>query len=815
MKPKSLLTFLIATAMIGSFSACVDSEKDLRDASFQMSNPMGEGFAAPDDFDWNMITSVKATVNVNDTKGGQYFYGVELYDANPIISPDAHLLDKGAAKKGEPYESEIVIEKTNKTIFVKEIAPNGLFTVKAVDIINGVANCDFTTPSSPIRASRSLAMTRSVAVPDGPDEEDTSLFPDKCPEGLEVFKGYGFTAGESYKVTSSTTSINLGGTTNISLYVTENITLTSELYLTPGSKLYILPNITVEMPQSKSNGQQGCIISIGRKASLIIKGDIQVGSDYKVYNLGTFKANNLEYINNSLFYNGSEGKVIIEDDTKGENSDCTLINAGTLETEDFKVEGNSHAINYGTVIVKDDTEVNCTNGSWINEGTWITHDMSLSAWNANGFNACKLIVNDELKIKDATLINDGGAFIQCKELEMNNATVNLGAKSLFKVTEEAEYGYHRNQDVGFRGTGTDEKALLIIKKAKASEDTKDKANIIHYSGKLQIICSEHPDAKINDSNIRWTMSEDVEWTEEGKNTISIPVSECNEGYNQGTETKPESDPFPIIVEDNKKYSYLFEDQWPLYGDYDMNDLVITIKNRKISKNNRGKVKEFELELELEAVGAMKNIGAAIMFDDVLASSITKPVEIEEKNLLTNFNLTNMNIEKDQVNAVIPLFSDAHMALGRNIHQPINTISGNENNTKNTKEISFTIKFDTPLDPEAFNINKLNVFIIVDGNKANNRREIHIAGYRPTQLAETSSFGGNNDGSSVSAERYYVSKENLAWGIMVPTNFKWPLEYTNIKDAYSGFEEWVTSGGQGNKNWWNHFQVGKVFQTNKN
>ena len=809
MKQKSLLTFLIATAMIGSFSACVDSEKDLRDSSFQMSNPMGEGFAAPDDFDWNMVTSVKATVNVNDTKGGQYFYGVELYDANPIISPDAHLLDKGAAKKGEPYESEIVIEKTNKTIFVKEIAPNGLFTVKAVDIINGVANCDFTTPSSPVRASRSLAMTRSVAVPDGPDEEDTSLFPDKCPEGLEVFKGYGFTAGESYKVTSSTTSINLGGTTNIKLYVTENITLSS-LYLTEGSSLYILPNASITIHESKNNGQKNCTISISRKASFIVEEKMQLDNNYKLYNLGTFKAHDLTYTNQSLFYNGSEGNVIIEDDTEGENANCTLINAGNFKTEDFKVEGQSHAINYGKMEVVNETKVNCTSGSWVNEGTWLTKEMSLSANNKNNFNACKLIVSDELEIEDAMFTNDGGAFVKCTKLEMERSTVNLGAKSLFKVTEEAKFK-DNTSNKGFKGTGAD-KALLIIKKAITEYPAN--GNMIHYSGNLQIICSDHPDAKIDDWNTRWTMSEDVEWTEEGKNTISIPSSECNEGYNQGTQTKPESDPFPIIVEDKKEYSYLFEDQWPLYGDYDMNDLVLTIKKREISKNNKG-VKEFKLRLELKAVGATKNIGAAIMFDDVLASSITKPVEIEEKNLLTNFNLTNMNIEKDQVNAVIPLFSDAHMALGRNIHQPINTISGNENNTKNTKEISFTIKFDTPLDPEAFNINKLNVFIIVDGNKANNRREIHIAGYRPTQLAETSSFGGNNDGSSVSAERYYVSKENLAWGIMVPTNFKWPLEYTNIKDAYSGFEEWVTSGGQGNKNWWNHFHVGKVFQTNKN
>ena len=109
---------------------------------------------------------------------------------------------------------------------------------------------------------------------------------------------------------------------------------------------------------------------------------------------------------------------------------------------------------------------------------------------------------------------------------------------------------------------------------------------------------------------------------------------------------------------------------------------------------------------------------------------------------------------------------------------------------------------------------MNVFIITGGN-GTNRREIHVAGYQPTQLADVSSFGGNDDASSISSKKYYLSKENLAWGIIVPTNFKWPLEYVNIKTAYNQFNDWVTSGGAGNKNWWNDWDKTKVFQTNKN
>ena len=323
-----------------------------------------------------------------------------------------------------------------------------------------------------------------------------------------------------------------------------------------------------------------------------------------------------------------------------------------------------------------------------------------------------------------------------------------------------------------------------------------------------------PIEKIDDWNICWTITGGAEWGEEGKNTVSIPESECSDGYNGGTPTPPTNPEFPIEVEDNKNYTYLFEDQWPLYGDYDMNDIVLTIQKRKIYTNKENKVTKFELSIDLSAAGATKSIGAAIMLDNVPANAITQPVEFSDNTLAKNFNLNNNNIENGQDYTVIPLFDDAHKVLGRDRYEQINTVSDYAGNTK-PKNISFSITFNNPtISADAFNVNKLNVFIIVDGNR-NPRKEIHVAGYQPTKLANIDLFGGNNDNSHHASKKYYISKENLAWGIMVPSNFKWPLEYVNIKTAYSQFSDWVTSGGTENEKWWNDFDVNKVFQTNKN
>ena len=65
-------------------------------------------------------------------------------------------------------------------------------------------------------------------------------------------------------------------------------------------------------------------------------------------------------------------------------------------------------------------------------------------------------------------------------------------------------------------------------------------------------------------------------------------------------------------------------------------------------------------------------------------------------------------------------------------------------------------------------------------------------------------------SSVEEKRYYLSSENLAWGVVIPTDFAWPLEYKNIKDVYTDFVSWVTTGGKENKDWYNNHN-GQVFK----
>ena len=95
MKKTILLTSIIAIAIVSMLSSCVDSEKDLYDPSYQTANPMGDGFAAPDGFDWNMTTTSILNIEIDD----ELYNQIEILDANPFSTSDYHILPKELPRK--------------------------------------------------------------------------------------------------------------------------------------------------------------------------------------------------------------------------------------------------------------------------------------------------------------------------------------------------------------------------------------------------------------------------------------------------------------------------------------------------------------------------------------------------------------------------------------------------------------------------------------------------------------------------------------------------------------------------------------------
>jgi len=96
------------------------------------------------------------------------------------------------------------------------------------------------------------------------------------------------------------------------------------------------------------------------------------------------------------------------------------------------------------------------------------------------------------------------------------------------------------------------------------------------------------------------------------------------------------------------------------------------------------------------------------------------------------------------------------------------------------------------------IGNFNPFIVVDQVRGH---EVHLPNYAPTSLVDPSYYGTANDDSDPSISRYYVTENNLPWGINIPDVFEYPIEMDQVLWAYLNFASWAESGGAVNDDWY--------------
>lgn len=797
-------SMILSTACI---TACVDDNKDLYDPSYQTPNPM-EDISAPAGFDWSSTNSIKFSVEVDDEFDGQYYYTVEILDKNPLeatAEDPYNTLAKGVAKKGEAYQTEVVSSKDIKYLYVRQTDPRGRDQIKQVEISESTSHvqCSFTGTSA--IKTRALVATRGnnggIDIPKRAEQSYDTNGAIPVTSSSQVLEG-----GKAYIVTGKFQGkfkdTSLSNSNRATVYIQGNwepAQTTTQDFL----DIIVLKGGTIEGTYLKLQNASNLTIQSGAKIKIA---KLEGNTQSTICNFGEIEVDNLLLNSFDLLYNGNKVDVKHNIDASKGGS---IHNFGELDVEK-EIKLNTSSIVYNAAGSELEAEKYTAAGSKnvnFGEMEFDTYDNG-NASGAELYNNCMFFV-EHMKAGGIIYL-DHGVIAEEKEDDekkdyfeeaddiyfYDNAKLTLANGSMIKAKEIIVRS-------GFSAMGEGNEASLL----KATNKLQIESWTNKFDGKLYIsgkISCSNPDMYQAGSEVIFSSKPD------------IIITGCN-GKTELPDPAPEpSDPdFPIIVDDNHNYTYLFEDQWPLYGDYDMNDIVLEIKQRKISIDKWNKITELDLTIELTAVGAQKAIAAAIMFDEIPASAITQPVTYANNYRPISFDLTDKNIEKDQDYAVVPLFDNAHALMERPAGSFVNTVSGSDNNQKDSKIINFTLRFDPASAPssDAVNINKLNLFIITD--RGSKRKEIHVAGYQPTKLANTELFGGNNDASSVNGKKYYISKDNLAWGIIVPTQFKWPLEYTKIQNAYKQFAGWVTSGGVNNTKWWNDFDNTKVFQTNKN
>lgn len=407
-------------------------------------------------------------------------------------------------------------------------------------------------------------------------------------------------------------------------------------------------------------------------------------------------------------------------------------------------------------------------------------------------NYCYFYAEDEIVMNKVDIELDNGYMVS-KRIYISQSKIYLKNASMF----EAGTGNLDMNTADFYASG--DRSLIKSPKIIFNQGNSKNSS---YNGPLTIEGIQTKDVTIGGNQ--------VEFAEYEKSMVDIEV--CTGIVNPvypGEEPGGEDGGSIIIQTNDDQYTYLFEDQWPLYGDYDMNDVVFKVGHIITYQNKQNEVVKFKCNFTLQAVGAFKKLAGAVMLDKVPADAI-KSIEYTSHAPVA-FQTTN-GVESGQSNAVIPLFDEAHTAMGLPKSWYVNTVNGSFDNT-DYMSYTLTVDFTTPVPVRDINIADLNFFLIADVDRLsspsdNSRTEIHLRGYKPSSKANTSYFGNHNDNSN---SVYYTSKDNLVWGIMVPESYRWTKEETDIQDGYPDFKAWITSGGANETEWWKNPIESALFQ----
>lgn len=759
MKTKKITFFtffvFLSAGIVLFFTGC---EQDYYDPSRQQgtgSSLFGDSIDVPATFDWATTRNIDMRVEVEDNYNGAYHYTVEIFDANPLFVEDATLLGMGVAKNNSDFRTKVVLPDAVNMVYIQQTSPTGGKTIASVEVSAVAINYSFSNIVAAASSTAALRSSSAEEVNDGAVSSRSSSTVYSVPSVITAITQTNGRLklnldGGPYLIDGS-----FRGSTNFwgkgDIYVTGTFHVTDKFQLPSDSKLIILEGGSVEADR-----------------------DVEILANSNLYNNGT---------------------LTVSDDLKISNNDGKIINNNTITTESLTLDNGTFE-NEGVVTVSGQTSA--TNNTCLirNNNSFTTGSLHLQGY-AKVENNCHMIVEGLLYATDVSIINAAGGMLSTSDLFMDNTRIELGSAAMMKVTVEAVYKYNLGggndkwNDNGFYGTGAN-RALLQITKAVADKKNND-GNIIHYQGNLQIECYDHPSKYIND----WTEN-GVTWAGEGGSTLVIPGTECNDGgYSNVPSTPPSNPVFPIIW-NGTDVTYMFEDNWPLLGDYDMNDVVLNMKPEyTIDAGN--KVTQLKLDVTLRAVGGVKRLAVGMQIDGMarnVVSSVSRSSQTGRDNSV--FSASN-GLETGQDYVVIPIFDDVHKALGIPAGTMVNTTVGGSIGTVSPAVVTFTLTFNSPVDREAVSIDKLNPFI-VNGGYNNSRHEVHLPGFVPTDKADVRRFGAGDDDSN---NKYYTSKGNLIWALAIPGTTKYPKEYTSIRIAYPQIESWATTSGQSDKDWYLH------------
>ncbi len=801
MKKINGLLVLVTLTSAMAFNGCSNDVYDPNKVQTEPTgNPLGENFSAPDGFNWSMINTVKLNVSVKDEFAGQYNYLVEVFTSSPLNNTSVTPIAAGVAKQNSNYTAVVNIPKTISSIYIRQTDPNQRKTIfqYTVPENGGDLSCQlyFTETATKAFATRA-SVTHGTS---GWNKITTLNYTEEnytLPSvNSEINSSNQLPAGGAYVIKTGEVfnrEVDAFGSVNAKVYVQGTWNVPNGAYL-QGLDIIVLDGGKITGNFKLGSGPTSTLTI--QRGGLLSSDTFETDANVVIKNFGTMNIATVSRLNTgTIIYNGeganinitneitqqytiqihNRGNIIIGGKARVNNDPNEYI--ANYETGVFKakiIEGSGTIINDNIIEVEDYNSVN-NNGYLYNNCTFIAK---------NSFSFGHLILD-----KGSVTAGAGNSSELQKPVPQvtsyDNGEISLTNNSFIKTTN---FTCKSSLTID---AGTGEKSMLQVGTITYNWTT-------HLSGNLVIAVTTEINAGTPNQwggidNQQCKKETSVQTT--AYDGAKYNIENCAGIVYEGDPGVAPYNPAVPTVNDATKYTYAFEDNWPAYGDFDLNDLVVSLNNKSISSDS----KTVSFNLALEAVGASKQLGLGIRFINLTTTPSSAKI-----------NGNSVSVENDAKGPTFIVFDDAHRQFGFTDSRPfINTVKDGSSNQA-AKTYTVTLEFSSAISASAFNINNFDLFIISKAADVKSKRtEIHVAGYPPTDLGNTSAFGQGNDDSSISSGKYYLSTENLAWGIVIPVDFSWPLEYNKVSDVYTQFKPWVTSGGKDNGTWF-ETNNGKVY-----
>lgn len=629
------------------------------------------------------------------------------------------LLSRGAASMIAPFETRISLASTQKEVFVIKTSPDNSMVSQSVIADRPDLTLMLGAPATVTSLSNKKSVVQAVA-------EDCNT-------------------GCTQTITTSNTNLNVND---------------KEVICVTGSNITIGFNGnggTVKICGSNVTVQNA---SLNNKATLIITktgsatfSNLNInGSGASVYNYGKLTVSG-SFSPGGVFVN--QGELVTNGDFSI-NTNATFTNNGNIAVEGtMNVNTYNVSTNNGSIVTGKDFQ--------LNKGSIFINNCSLLV--KGNFNNTGVIQNYSLiKVVNQTTVNSASeiglynnAMLTTGSLMVNSFIKGYGTTSLVKVSGSTTINSTGGVtgDIQFCGP-------TAVKNAKEKFTGGAVEGCGVYIAVTACNAEGNGKAPVLDSD------------GDGVNdTLDEYPKDASKAFNNY---------YPSAKSDSRA-TVAFEDKWPLKGDYDMNDVVISYQY-KVVTNSKNMVVQVVGNYSLLATGGAFENGFGVEFP--VSSSLVSSIKGAE-------------LEKGQEKAVAILFTNT-----RNEMKHWNTEPGEPVSEINNYVVDLNLK-DGP-DLKSFGLSSYNPFIWNNGSGFGRGCEIHLPGKTPTQLANKAIFGTNDDYSKEGS--FYMTEKGLPWAINIPTSsFAYPVEKTDITKAYLHLAEWVQSGGESMVDWYDNLSSG--------